>query len=339
MKSFVKQFPPAMLSLVAAFLSGACSSTEVIDGPSLSEPKGKTITLTVSSPGVAGTRGIHDGHKLRYVAKLVEGDMKDTKNVLERKEALVSDGNATITFSVEEGSYTIVLFADYIESTEKDASGYYQDCYYDTNDATYPEIVKVKNFEINNDNLDFFANVVRVEKGAEEVKKDITLSRMVSKIRFVSTTTLDDSREVTGISFTKIPYYSKMNIDAKEVGIEDPATHSSGTAGSPVNLSPEGDEMPELFYFYTLANKSGDLTKLGETNFSVAFKDGETKIISIPMGMISSVRNSQTIVQGAFLSAEPKQLGDIILNLSVPGGTSSSDGWDTGTSSDIEVEW
>lgn len=324
-----------VLPLAATIMAGACSSTEIIDQPSGTAKKGKTISLSVSSPQIQQTRGSHDNHKLRYIAKLVEGNMKDTRNLLDRKEVIASDGDATITFSVEEGLYTIVLFADYIDSDEPDETGCYTDCYYDTHDPNYPEIMKISRFDVNNDNLDCFGAVISVDKGEEEVVRDIVLERKVSKIRFVSTTASSDSREVSGIQFTKIPYYSQINLSVANTGVEVSKHYSSGEQYIPQGDLSGVEEAPELFYFYSLANKTGDLTALAEVGFTVNYNDNTSKSISIPLGVVKSVRNSITTVQGAFLSPEPKTLGDIILNLSTP------DGWEgsASTSITIDVDW
>ena len=118
----------------------ACTSTEVIDNPFTPTEESRTITLTLSNPNEGNTRAgeNHDGHKLRYSAKLLKGILKSTTagvdpEFVERKEILATDNEGTITFSVPEGEYTIILFADYIpEDQQPDDKGLYQDCYYNT---------------------------------------------------------------------------------------------------------------------------------------------------------------------------------------------------------------
>lgn len=213
MTKTIKKLTALLFSATILILLGGCSSTEIIDSPQEPAKKGKTITLSLSAPENASTRAGSD-HKLRYVAKLIKGSLDENLEVAERKESIVSEGEeTTITFSVEQGKYTIILFADYIPgSSTKGDDDCYPDSYYDTNIDGRPQNVSIQKFEMNNDNLDCFGNVIKVDKGEEEVVENITLFRLVSKIRFVSTTPLAENQEIDNISYSRISYHKTMNI-------------------------------------------------------------------------------------------------------------------------------
>lgn len=338
MTKTIKKLTALLFSATILILLGGCSSTEIIDSPQEPAKKGKTITLSLSAPENASTRAGSD-HKLRYVAKLIEGSLDENLEVAERKESIVSDGEeTTITFSVEQGKYTIILFADYIPgSSTKGDDDCYPDSYYDTNIDGRPQNVSIQKFEMNNDNLDCFGNVIKVDKGEEEVVENITLFRLVSKIRFVSTTPLAENQEIDNISYSRISYHKTMNIESASqnsgngAGIEDIDTQYTANKSSNF-LNPSNSEN-ELFFFYTFANKSGDKACLGQVDFTINFKDGTKRDGNIVTGVISAKRNSITTVQSDFLSDETKLTGNIILNLSKPNN------WEDNISTDGKAPW
>ena len=313
MTKTIKKLTALLFSATVLILLGGCSSTEIIDSPQEPAKKGKTITLSLSAPENASTRADAD-HQLRYVAKLVEGDLAGQDiEVKERKESIVSNNDdTTITFVVEQGDYTIILFADYVpSSTTKD--------------------------EINNDNLDCFGKVIKVTKDEEEVVENVTLFRLVSKIRFISTTQLADNQEIDNISYSRISYHKTINIESASqnsgngAGIEGIDTQYIANKSSNF-LNPSNSEN-ELFFFYTFANKSGDKACLGQVDFSINFKDGTKRDRSIVTGVIPAKRNSITTVQSDFLSPEKKATGNIILNLSTPNN------WEDNVSTDGKASW
>ena len=338
MTKTIKKLTALLFSATVLILLGGCSSTEIIDSPQEPAKKGKSITLSLSSPESTATRADND-HKLRYVAKLIKGSLDENLEVAERKESIVSEGEeTTITFSVEQGKYTIILFADYIPgSSTKGDDDCYPDSYYDTNIDGRPQNVSIQKFEMNNDNLDCFGNVIKVDKGEEEVVENITLFRLVSKIRFVSTTPLAENQEIDNISYSRISYHKTMNIESASqnsgngAGIEDIDTQYTANKSSNF-LNPSNSEN-ELFFFYTFANKSGDKACLGQVDFTINFKDGTKRDGNIVTGVIPAKRNSITTVQSDFLSDETKLTGNIILNLSKPNN------WEDNISTDGKAPW
>lgn len=342
MTKTIKKIATVLLSATVLTLLAGCSSTEIIDSPQQPAKKGKTITLSLSAPENATTRADAD-HQLRYVAKLIEGDLTGQSiEVKERKESIVSNNDdTTITFVVEQGDYTIVLFADYVpSSSSKDDKDCYPDSYYDTHSNALPQKVSINKFEINNDNLDCFGKVIKVAKGEEEVVENVTLFRLVSKIRFVSTTQLADNKEIDNISYSRISYHKTINIESASqsggagAAIDDIDTqYSANTSSNFLNPSDSGNGLYELFFFYTFADKTGDKAYLGQVDFSINFKDATKREKSIVTGVIPAKRNSITTVQSDFLSDEQKSTGNIILNLSTPNN------WGDDISTDGKAPW
>lgn len=327
MTKTIKKLTALLFSATILILLGGCSSTEIIDSPQEPAKKGKTITLSLSAPENASTRAGSD-HKLRYVAKLASGKLDDASFKLqERKESIVSEGeNTTITFSVEEGEYMIILFADYIpNNSTPDEHNCYPDYYYNTNYTDKPFIIDIKSFELNNDNMDCFGNVIKVKKGPEQVTKEVSLKRLVSKIRLISTTGLDANKEIDNISYSKIPYYPDFNLEEGGgfVISSKPISYSSANSNNFIHIDENNKEEYELFYFYSLADKNGNL--LSEFDFTFNFKDNTSLPRHIDSGIITSKRNTITTIKGDFLSKEEPKKGDIILNLSTPDNWVESD--------------
>lgn len=83
---------------ISAVLAGAaligCTSTDVVEPPAGEANAGKEISLSISAPEANGATRADTDHKLRYTAKLFQGDyIKDSFKFLERKEAIPTDAN------------------------------------------------------------------------------------------------------------------------------------------------------------------------------------------------------------------------------------------------------
>ncbi len=319
MTKTIKKLTALLFSATVLILLGGCSSTEIIDSPQEPAKKGKTITLSLSAPENASTRADAD-HKLRYVAKLIEGSLDNSRNEIDRKENIVSEGKTTITFSVVEGLYTIIIFADYIPadaiSSNSDGNN---DYYYDIHNTTEPQNISIKKHEVNNENMDCFGAIIEVDKTADKVEETITLARLVSKVRFVSTTPLPEGESLNNISYSKIPYYKTFNFTNKaNIGINSlDKGYSSGTIETPA-LTANQDGEYELFYYYTPASTNKDLQAMEAYSFTLNIEDNEPKPIPIGQGKVPVIRNTVTTVKGEFLSPTEPTKGDIILNLSTP---------------------
>lgn len=333
-----------------AFLFGILSnimtscSTHVVDEPRLPEVNGdESITLFLTGKDIQSTRA-DASHKLRFTAKLYSGDLKDKNGVnpikyQETKQAIAENGQNTIIFKKPEGVYTIFLFADYIPITATpNSNGLYEDCYYATNfdnDKTEIQMLIPGNGTtiLNNDNMDCFAGVVRVEKKEEEFKRTIALERAVARVSFLSRT--DAPAEVDYITIGGISLFDKFAWTAINDGSNDVyPPFNAGAMTYPdaeaycrraqIGVSPNGNN--EVFFFYTFANDEPDryTEALATMSFTVNYKEvnGEkvaprtTKIESGTGNPVKVLRNHKTIVKGDFFQSDKSKLGDIILNLS-----------------------
>ena len=333
----MKKTSISMSAAIISLMLSACTSTEVIDNPFTPTEESRTITLTLSNPNEGNTRAgeNHDGHKLRYSAKLLKGILKSTTagvdpEFVERKEILATDNEGTITFSVPEGEYTIILFADYIpEDQQPDDKGLYQDCYYNTayTESGRPshQVFTVNKFEINNDNLDCFGSFITLTKTSQKIEKDLTLSRLVGKVRFVSTTDLRDGMVLDNIEISTLPYFTKYTIHNPDDKIiitatEKPTSPYRTSLTPPIGTKQE-DGDTELFFYYTFANKDKPYTAMDAASFKINYTDGTSRETSIQTGIIQAVRNNITTMKGAILMPETTEKGPIILHLS------SQDDW------------
>lgn len=314
--------------LLPVFISsamGACSSTEVIDQPESPNTDNNVISIHMAGIDNGITRATTD-HKLRYVAKLLK-NFYPTSSVagedpvyIERKEVIASGSDVTLTFDVEEGKYTILLFADYIPADSSiDDNGCYTDNYYDTSNTTsQPQMISLKKIDLNNDNMDCFSGKIAVTKGSDKVDETVTLKRMVSKIRFVSATPLPENASISGITVSKLSYFSQLDMSGGDnsVSIPDAKTDLSSDK---LNSDSSDENGQELFFFYTLSNTSlKDLLYLGEIKFKVNYtSDYEgTSVFTINSGTIPAKRNTITTAKGAFLSPATPEKGAITLHLS-----------------------
>lgn len=308
-----------------ALAAGGCSSTEIL-APGEEANIGETITLTLTSPPDGYTRAGND-HVLRFTAKLFDGYLDGINNAsyLERREVIASSGQATLTFAVPEGEYSLIILADYIPSSSlPDSNGHYPDCYYDTssqNESVVMNAVPANSANgttfFNNDNYDFFSCYLKIAKGREEVEKDVELTRPVSKIVFVSST--DAPETIESIDVTKFWAYGHFSaIKGYASSWDSPATKKEN------GITPSAPSRNELLFYYTFANRNGAENIVGsDTGFKVKFTDGSEYNVSIPGSTITFKPNYITTVKGPFLQAAPPDLGDIILHLSASGDWNS----------------
>lgn len=327
------KFLLASTAVAIMAIADACSSTEVVEPPTGYESKGKTITLTIGCPDAnnSATRADND-HMLRYSALMYVGKSIEEDVAPVRKEAIATSGGSspiTITFDVPEGDYTFVIIGDYIPSnSEPDENGLYPDTYYDThsdnarlymlsfkdfykNDVVYPTC-------LNNENYDCFARTITINKGEEEVTKEITLPRVVSRVSFVSNTNLD--ADIDEITFSDFDFFYTYVYSSK-TGARSASGKISMTKATQNSMSNTQDN--EVFFFYTLASdKRGD--PLANIDFVIKFKDNTSRSFTTQGALIYPISNYKIKVMGNFLSDPVVPTGPINLVL-----TANEDEWDS----------
>lgn len=334
-----------LCALLPALLAMGCTSTDVVS-PSDPEKKSDVITLSVSAPeayAFPSTRAAHEGHQLRYVAKLYKADGNypiNSGNFLARKELLASSG--TISFVATEGArkYAVAIFADYVpDNVTADANGCYKDKFYDTQDQgdvvnmlclkskegniTYPEN------SINNDNFDCFVGQITIDKGESAVEKSITLKRAVSKIIFRDNGASGSRPD--GVESITLSEFSFMSEYKYSVGYSSVCTKV--TNPNVGNLTPKDNG--ELFYFYTFASGQSDGTPgLDVIKFSITPINDEFEYNEVATGgsLIRPKANFIYKVEGQFfLPTKSTPLPGDMINIRV----SADDNWGETTGMEI----
>lgn len=337
-----------------ACILSACTSTDIIETAGL-EKSGNTISIGVSAPDAyqfPSTRGGIDSRlQLRYVAKLYSGSSANTKNIKAIKELLAKDAPNKIIFTdVEEGTYFVTLFADYIKTGVKaDENGHYPDLFYKT--TTTDENVEMIDFDkssdgndivktpVNNDNYDCFAAKMEIKKEATAVDKSITLNRAVSKIRVI-----DTGEQLAGVNSIKLEDFDLFcTYSFSQAGSLIHLESSSGpTKTKPVqchnSFAPTQSIAGELFYFYTFGVPDGNHDyKVKGISFSITDKkEGyEYDVNSIPSGKLQPRKNIIYNVKAKFFNPTkyPGMKGDPSKDIRLT--VSSQEDW--GAPEDIEV--
>lgn len=336
----------SLFSAIAATVTIAvtgCASTDVIGPPADFEEVGEKITLSIDCPEAAAATRAGNDHVLRYSAIMYAGDNIDGVEVAERKEVIASDeGETIITFDVPQGTYSFVVIGDYIPmksvegvltNPEPDDNGFFQDVYYDThaNDTRIWAIPhqnkKAPDADFfNNDNYDCFAAKTEITKRESAVDENVRLTRIVSRISFVSTTPLP--AEIENITITDFDYFPYYNFLIKSTGSQHANCNQYNMAKRTISsVYTEGSA--ELFYFYTLASKTAS-EGLYPMSITVNFKDNSSRTLTTPDDKIQPQANYKIKVSGPFLSEPPVEKGPINLHVT------TSEDW--GDDIDIKVK-
>lgn len=346
----MKSITLSLLSIAALLSLNSCVSTDILE-PESSQDTEKRLVLNLTAPAEAATRA-QDGYKLRYTAKLYSGN-DGNANTLEVQRQELIDGETgpggvenQLVFYVPEGyQYTIFVFADYIpESFEpKSTTGLYDDYFYDTamdsknvmKMLPTPGNKKINELSpsfFNNDFYDCFGGVAVLEekKTSKEVRFDLELYRLVSKVRFVDTSSLSGSIDVKLASFKYLQGYTLRNNKNYETGgfLETYTFKNNLTIFR--NKDFTGEEEQEILFFYTFAS-IGSTEKPGIELILTDYIN-QTEANSIYVDKIDVKRNHITTVKGNLLPGlaadDPNQdqdenkNGPIILNM-----TTSKEDW------------
>lgn len=325
-RNFLKLSPLAY-AITSVALLGGCTSTDVLP-PDNNENKGHLISLSMSAPDAyvftRADQAGHEGHQLRYVAKLFKKDFNGSEQFVARKEILAINGSATINFQGEEGDYTVKIFADYVnEGVSANEEGKYPDKYYNTSvkDATTGkdgEVISLrkehsdKGDAINNDNYDCFAINHEFKKGTSIYEKSLTLKRAVSKIRIINREGIPSG--VNDITIKKLSFLDEYNFSTG-VGGAVVRVNNLSLDKTPVNLETNN----ELFYFYTFGgtpDNNDAYFKPDVIEFEINGKEGyEYKPVTIPGGTLNLIPNYIYNVAGSFLTPTTAPSNEIILTV------------------------
>lgn len=320
-----------MFAFLAMFAMASCTSTDILE-PSDNSGKGTTITLNVASPDAyvfsptrADGTDPHEGHQLRYVAKLFNVNAPASREFVAKKEILAKDGN-TVVFNAPEGEYTVAVFADYIDENATVTEGHYPDKYYDT--ASKDDFIEAfktpkasgdatpARMNINNDNYDCFATISTFNKGAKPYEENLTLTRAVCKINIVN-----NGGNVNGVNNIKITDFSFISQYSFEKGASVKRIEYTGTElGENASTEISGNI---LFYFYSFANYNpgGGLKPI---SFDVNAKENyEYPSRTLPVNDLDFKKNIIYNIQGNYLSPDAYPSDEITLHVS------TDDNWES----------
>lgn len=322
MKSLFKNLPPAAIA-VSLFLCQGCTSTELVEIPGEQPAKPDVISISLSAPHLE-TRA-DATHRLRYTARLFSGNT-ETGHIefIKKKQMLEGESSTVLVFDgVEEGTYTITLFADYVPAnSEPDDNGEYPDYYYDT--SGYEDIVMKdagKEF-LNNDHYDCFGKYIIVKKEAEEKRETVALPRIVAKVRMIGNET-SSGETPTAVSVTKFSTLLSYKLTSGRAS-EIYRYPTGEVPGNKWDLTPSLTAPNELFYFYTFAASpslnNGKAQTLGYLSFSVEADGLDPVNTDINSGEIQVRPNYVSTVKGNFIPSTPDdpdtRTDRIILDLS-----------------------
>lgn len=294
----VKNLLPALPLLSLLF---SCSSTEVTDDLNPPSPS-NIISLSLSAPEIKTRAG--SDHMLRFTAHLLKGDLdhdSNTPTVAKKQMIEGTEGNTLVFEGVEQGTYTITLFADYIPTnTPKNAAGEYTDVYYKTDNFNQIDIKATGSDMINNDNYDCFGEYVVIKKEAAEKHEVVALKRLVAKVRFVANQSVPDDLKINISQFSTLKSYKMDSHRGGDI-------HNATTTGWEV--TPSDPDKNELFFFYTFASSPAaavDYGKsLGELKFTATSGTLDPLKTEIGSGEIEVKSNYITTVKGDFIPQQP----------------------------------
>ena len=317
-----------LMTMIASLaICQSCTSTELLDNMGDTDYKPDVISISLSAPRVE-TRA-DATHKLRYTARLFKGNTETGSiQFVQKKQMLEGESSTVLVFEgVEEGTYTITLFADYVpSSTVADENGEYPDHYYDTSQNEDIEMKEFGKEFINNDHYDCFGKYIVVKKEAEEKRETVALPRIVAKVRLVGK---ESSIPVTPAKVNITRFSTLLSYKLTSGFASSIYRYPQGDVpGGNWEITPSANTDNELFYFYTFAAtpsiNNGKAQTLGYLSFSVEADELDPVATDINSGEIQVRPNYITTVNGDFIPALPEdpetRTDRIILDLSSLGG-------------------
>lgn len=308
-------------------LTAACSNDNTADA--LQTNESNRVSLTASLPAdfaTIGTRALPsapDGYKLRCILEVwTQGD----NSVLKHREekAGLSGENVQFNFTIDEGIYDCLFWADYIESnvTATDATisslpfQHYPDKHYKTNDETnglkaIEIIIKNTTYAFNTDARDAFFGSYELRKEAAAVENPSipALTRPFAKLTIKE----KDATNYSACTGLEARYYVPYRFNVQTGAVNNESTKL-------VQCTNKLTENQELFFDYIFTDASSTLGNIAmEFTGSKTFQD-----ITIPAG-IPLQRNYKTIASGTLITEQPVSTNDVKLTVTMDNAWNGSD--------------
>lgn len=291
-----------LITLVGLF--AACSQDDAA-GPQNNESN--RVSLTASLPAdfaTIGTRALPsapNGYKLRCI---LEVWTRDNNPVLKHREekAELSGDNVQFDFTIDEGTYDCLFWADYIGSDATATSSHYPDKYYKTNDGTNGlkaiEII-TDSYAFNTDARDAFFGSYELTKGAAAVENQSipALTRPFAKLT-IKEKSADNYAKCTGLTATyKVP--QKFNV----------LTGAVDATAEPLEVTCREKATADqtLFSDYIFTDATSTLDEITMTFTNNNNSEKPLRDVTIPAG-IPLKRNYKTIASGTLVTEVTKEV-------------------------------
>lgn len=316
-----------LIALVGLITS--CSKDDTADTLQSNEPSNR-VSLTASLPAdfaQIGTRALPSAptdHQLRCILEVwTQGDTPALK-YREEKPGLTGD-NVVFDFTLDEGTYDCLFWADFIASDAAVTNNHYADKYYKTDDATNGlKAISIipANYACNTDARDAFFGRYELTKTAAAVENPSidALVRPFAKL-MVKEKDATNYTACTGLTATyKVP--QKFNVLTGAV--DAIATPLEVTCDEKLSTN------QELFsdYIFTDATSTFDQIAMTFTGDGKTFQD-----ITIPAG-IPLKRNYKTNASGTLITEEPVATNGVKLMVTMNNNWGTQD-----VEEDLDTRW
>lgn len=302
--------------------AGCCLTLAAIsctqDDPDTGEIRGDSLTVSAVCPQTVET-----DHRLRCILELRTAG--DASRTVYRGEALAESGSGRIDFDLDipEGTYTCLMWADYIDSgnPEPSGAGAYPDKYYTTSDLNSVEIKSFDALEGNSAGQCFYWSG-EIRKGAEILQEEFEMKPAFTRIS-IRENNLDEFSYLKSVSLT-CNVYSKFDVetgtiigDAESWKFENPAFDPAPVADG------------TLFSTYMFADSNG--RKVGGVSIELTKSVGDdikSQEITVPEDIISLLPGQHVIVRASMMDVDERD-NEFMIDFDV-----DVDDW---TSSEVEI--
>ncbi|SEF89149.1 DUF6562 domain-containing protein [Parabacteroides chinchillae] len=288
------------------------------------------VTLTASLPedfAQIGTRALPTApsdYKLRCILEVWTQGAPDQTPVLKQRieQAGMTGDNVVFDFTIDEGKYYCLFWADFIATDSKGISAtigglsctHYDDKFYATNDVTngLKAISIIENvYAFNTDARDAFCGLYALEKGATAVTNPTipALTRPFAKLTIKE----KNATNYGYCSGLQARYTVPKNFNVLS-GI------ASGTVT--VTCNSKSAESQTLFSDYIFTEASSTLGSIDLTFTGTEGKDLQS--VTIPAG-IPLKRNYKTNATGSLISEKPVSIKDVKLTVDINSDWTTSD--------------
>ena len=299
-------------------LMTSCSQDEVADALQTANESNR-VTLTASLPGdfaQIGTRALPSvsDHQLRCILEVWTKDVSPVLKYREEKAGLSGD-NVVFDFTIEEGTYDCLFWADFIATgatTEDVTIGsmtctHYADKFYTTNntDNGLRAISIIESaYSFNTDARDAFFGHYELKKKAAAVENPSipALTRPFAKL------TIKEKNA------TNYGYCSGLTAKYQVPTTFNVLDGTVGNTMAEVTCSSKSTDSPTLFSDYIFTDASSTLGSIALTFTGAASK--ELQPVTIPAG-IPLKRNYKTNAAGSLISEKPAPTDGVKLTVTM----------------------